>query len=220
MANVTPTALAVEDQLDDDNLLTLKHGTQMLAIADYSADVPDAWFIDDGTGLMLPGVLPAAYKNLGYITTDGLVFSTAVTSDDVMAVQDTSPIRSDRSAETETFKVTLLEAGNAYVQALRNNLPVASWPATKNAGFEYHRGATTATNYFRAYVLTQDGSVDGGNAVFTSIFCYRVSVTDYDDTTLNRTDAEGVSFTFTAYRDPAVKRSITRAQTAVTEATA
>jgi hypothetical protein len=210
-----PTALAVEDQLDDDNRLTLKHGIQLLAIADYSEAVPDAWYESDETsGLMIPKVLPAGYRNMGYITTDGQVFSTAVTSDDVMAVQDTSPIRSDRSQETETFKVKFLEAGNGYVQALRANQPVSAWPATKYAGFEMHRGESTATNYYRALVLTQDGSLASGTPIFTTVFAYRVSVTDYDDTTLNRSNAEEVGFTFTAYKDPVVKRSITRAQTA------
>jgi hypothetical protein len=211
-----PTALSVEDQLDDDNRLTLKHGIQLMAIADYSAPVPEAWFVAGAapTDPHLPAVLPDDYRNMGYITTDGTVFATSVTSDDVMAVQETSPIRSDRSAETETAKVTFLEAASAYVQALRNNLPVSAWPETKDAGFEFHRGAKTATNYYRVLFLSQDGSTESGDAIFTVLFAYRVSVTDYDDMTANRTDAEGVGFTFTFYRDPVVKRTVTRAQTA------
>lgn len=216
MADVTPTALAVEDQLDDDGRLTLKHGTQIMAIADYSAPVPSAFFVNPGTegGLALPAVLPAAFKNMGYITTDGTVFSTDVTTDNVMAVQDTTPVRSDRSEETETFTVTFLEAASAYVQALRHNLAVAEWPDEKTEAFEFHRGEQAVTNYYRVIVLTQDGSVASGDAKFTVVMAYRVSVTDYDDQTFNRTDAEGVGFTFTAYRDPVVRRSITRAQTA------
>lgn len=217
MADVTPTALPVADQLDDDNRFVRKHGTQILAIADYSTPVPTGWFENavDGQGAVIgqiPKILPTGYKNMGYISTDGIQESTDVSSSEVNAVQDLEPIRSDIDGISGTIQVTLLEM-SGWVKALGANLPVAQWPVTKSAAWEFHRGEISDFPYYRLLILTQDGV--GRDAVYRVEFAYRAKVTDIGDKTLNRTDAEMMQRTFTLYRDPVVKRSKTEAQTAI-----
>jgi hypothetical protein len=217
VASVTPTALPVADQLDDDNRFVRKHGTQILAIADYSAAVPAAWFenVVDGQGAVvgqIPKVLPTGYKNMGYISTDGIQESTDVSNSEVQAVQDLEPIRSDIDSITGTLQVTLLEM-SSWVKALAFNYPVSQWPANKAAAWEFHRGAVSEFPYFRLFILTQDGV--GLDAVYRVEFAYRAKVTDIGDRTLNRSDAEMMQRTFTLYKDKVTGRTKTEAQTAV-----
>lgn len=213
-----PTALSVADQLDDDNRFVRKHGTQILAIADYSTPVPDKWFRDvfaaDGTTVVgqLPSKLPPGYKNMGYISTDGIQESTDVSSSGVMAVQDTDEIRNDVDSETGTLQVTLLEM-SAWVKALAFDKPVSEWPATKAEAWEFHRGASAEKPYYRLFILTQDGI--GLDAVYRVEFGYRAKVTDKGDRTLNRSDAEMMQRTFQLFKDRAVNRTKTEAQTAI-----
>jgi hypothetical protein len=218
VATVTPTALPVEAQMDNDNRFVRKHGTQILAIADYSTPMPTSWFRDvfaeDGTTVLgqVPSVLPLGFKNLGFISTDGIQESTDVSSSTVNAAQELEPIRSDIDGIEGTLQVSLLEM-SSWVKALAYNYPVSAWPAEKGAAWEFHRGAVSEFPYYRLLVLTQDGV--GLDAVYRVEAAYRAKVTDIGDRTLNRTDAEMLQRTFTLYKDREVNRSKTEAQTAV-----
>jgi hypothetical protein len=206
-SNMPPT---VADMLADDNRLIRKHGTQFLAIADFSDPIPATWFTAG-----LPTALPAAYRNMGYISTDGVQESNDIGASDVNAVQDLDPVRSDVDSRSKTLQVTFLEA-SGYTMGLAHWLPVDEWPTDKTAAWEFHDGERTDAPYYRLALFTQDGV--GDDAVYRVEFAYRAKVTDMGDRTLNRTDAESLQFTFTCYKDPVVGRTTTKASTAAVAA--
>ena len=199
----------VADQLDDRNSLIRKHGTQLMAIADYETPVPSAFWSTDttttpGKVLTLPAVLPEGFRNLGYITTDGISESRDVGSSDLNMVQDIEPVRSDIDSLTRTLQVTFGES-SSWTKALAHNKPVRDWPATRSSSFEFYDGEESEFPYYRILILTQDGV--GAGAVYRVEFAYRAKVTDMGDRTLNRTDAEMTQRTFTCYKDEVVGRS-------------
>ena len=71
--------------LNDNNGNVRKWGTQLLAIADYSAAMPDPFF---DTATNKPNQLPEGFKVMGYISTDGAKMSRGIESADTSAVQE------------------------------------------------------------------------------------------------------------------------------------
>jgi hypothetical protein len=194
----------VISQLADDNRNVRRHGNTLLTIADYSAAVPTEFFGSDG----LPVALPTGYKNMGYITTDGIKIPTDISNDNSMMLQDIEPVRSDLTAFTRTLQVGFGEQ-NAWTKGLAHKQPVSAWPSDKNAAWSYDDGDGNDFPYYRILLLSQDGA--GDSAVYRVEFAYRAKVTDLDDRTLSRSDDEVTSPTFTCFRDPVVGKSYTEA---------
>lgn len=214
MATPAPTAATVKDQLDDNNDLVRKHGTQLLAIADYSTPVPEAFYEDVTTGTganavkrRLPKLLPEGYLNMGYITTDGIQNSDDVSTNDVQAVQDLTPVRTDVDGVTKTLQVAFLEA-SGWTHALAAGLPVSEWPTDKAGEWEFHEGDKDDFPEYRILVLTQDKT--GDKRWFRVEYAYKAMVTDIADRTLSRSDAETIGRTFTCFKDPEVDRTFTK----------
>lgn len=217
MASVTPTALPVVDQMDNDNRHIRKHGAQILALADYSTPMPTEFFepVLDGGGVKIgemPKVLGAGWRNMGFITTEGIQESTDVSTSEVNAVQTTQTVRSDVDAESTTLQFTLLEM-NAWVKAFQNDLPVAEWPVDKDGAWRFKTGRRSEKPYYRALVLTQDGV--GRDAVYRVEAAFYAKVSDKGDRTLNRTDAEQMQRTLALYPDPVTGDVKDEAQTAL-----
>lgn len=192
--------------LDDDNTLVHKWGTQLLAIADYSTPMPDKFF-DTITGK--PLTLPAGFKILGYITTDGQQSSRSIESSDTNMVQDLEPVRTDMTGRTRTLHVNFGES-NAWVKGLAHGKPVSAWPADKDADWEYTDGEVTDMPYYRLLTIAQDGV--GDDATYRIQAGYRCKVTDQGDQTLNRSDSEVEDTTFGFYKDPESGKTFTEAQ--------
>lgn len=190
----------VSDLLVDNALQVHKHGTQLVAIADYGTTVPTSFFGSDG----LPVDLPTGHMVMGYITTDGVVKSRSVSNTDTQMVQDLDPVRSDTDSDVLTFKLTFGEI-SAWTMALYNGQLVADWAATNSNGWAFDRGAVSELPYYRFWFYSEDGT--GNNRVARVEYAYRAKITDFGDSTLNRTDAEGVQLTFTCYKDPAVGKT-------------
>lgn len=196
----------VISQMNNTSTNVRKHANQILALADFSTSVPTTFFGADG----LPSALPADFKNMGYITTKGLVEKHDSKTDDTTMVQDIEPVRTDISSASTTFTVAFGEV-NAWTKALRYGLPVSQWAKTKDSAvWSFDEGPVADTPYYRAFLLTQDGV--GDSAVYRVKFYYRVKVTSFEDTTFNRADTEDTGFEFTAFRDPAVNKFMTDAQ--------
>lgn len=198
----------VADQLDDNNVFVRKHGTQFMAIADFSVAPPeqDEFFVFDTTTTpgfrrALPIVLPAAYKNMGYITTDGIGESRSLSTSNTDMVQDIEPVRTDVDSNVRTLQVTFGEV-NSWTKALASGLPVNEWPAVKSSSWGYADGRRTQFPDYRILIFTQDKV--GDQAVYRIEYAYKATVTDMGDRTLNRSDIEGTQRTFTCFKDPEV----------------
>jgi hypothetical protein len=217
VASVTPTALPVVDQMDLDNRAVRKHGTQILAIADLSVAAPDTFFenVLDGGGVVIgeiPKVLPAGFRSLGLITTDGIQESTSVSTSSVQSAQSTSNTRTDTDSETTTVQVSLQEM-NGWVKAFANDLPVSEWPVDKDAAWRFKTGKRPEKPNYRLYILTQDGI--GRDAVYRVEFAFNARVSDKGDRSLNRADEERVQRTLELFPDPKTGFIKDEAQTAL-----
>lgn len=197
----------VVDQMVNDNRNIHKWRRVILAIADYSTAVPETFFGSDG----LPIALPAGYKNMGYITTDGISHGYDVSNDDTNMLQDVEPVRSDITSRGHTFQVAFGET-NGWTKALAYGQPVSEWPTDKNAAWIYDDNPDSGDSYYRAITLAQDGV--GASAVYRVEAAYRIKVTDMDSRNINNSDVEEVNRTFTIYRDPVLGKSYTEAQSA------
>lgn len=167
---------------------------------------PDDWF-DKAT--FKPKAFPAGVKELGYITTAGITDGKSVSSNDTTMLQSLIPVRSDLEGVTKTLAGTFGES-NAFTNALYHGLPVADWPADKDAAWAYSDGQDLE---FPEYVLWLQG-VDGVGpaAIFRYELAYRVRITAIENRTLNRSDAEGFGFTFGLYIDPTTGKAHSRVE--------
>ena len=191
----TPTIADVQQYMQNDPGNVRKHATMIIAIADYSTPAPEKFFGDDG----LPCKLPDGYKQLGYVTTKGMVEKRSVKTDDTTMLQDLEPVRSDLSSSTRQLDVTFGEA-NAYTEALRAGLPVASWPESKDSKtWAYTECGVSQMPLYRIYLIAQDGV--GADAVYRVEFAYKTTISGFGDRTLDRTDTEDLGFTFDVLTD-------------------
>lgn len=202
----------VKAALSDDSRLVRKHGTQILAIADYSTPLPDTLFAAaDADGVVLPNPLPEGYFNMGFITTDGIVISSDVSQSTVNMVQTTATVRSDIDSIADSLAVTFGES-SGWTKALAYGLPCSEWPDDKTKAYDFNTG-TGDFPYYRGLILTQDGV--GKDAFYRVEVATRMQVSDIGDRTLNRTDAEGVDRTFACLEDPVLGYSRREASTGV-----
>lgn len=193
----------VSSQIQTDNRLVTKHGRQMLAIADYSTPPLATLFTETGD----PTALPTAFRQMGYITTDGVKQGNDVSSNDLNMVQDIDPVRSDIESITRTIGVTFGEA-SSWVNALLHGLPVSQWPAKKTDAWDFEFGEVADPPFYRLLFLSQDGS--GDQAKYRVEQAYRAKITNLGERTLNRADAEQFEFTFGLYKDPATNKTLRR----------
>lgn len=182
-----------------------KWGTQLLYLMAPDAAVP-ALFFDATDHLPL---LPAAAKQLGFITTDGISFSDSISVDKTAMLQSLSPVRSDITSREQTVKVAFGE-DNAFVQALWHGTDFADFPATAEGAWIYDDGEVSDFPYYRLGIIMQDGV--GTKARYRHEFGYRVKVESKDDRKTSRSDAETYGVTFGLYLDPAEGLTATRGQ--------
>lgn len=208
----TPTIADVQQYMQNDPGSVRKHATMVLAIADYSTPAPEKFFGDDG----LPFQLPDGYKQMGYVTTKGVVEKRSVKTDDTTMMQDLEPVRSDLSSSTRQIDVTFGEA-NAFTEALRAGLPVASWPESKDSKtWAYTEHGLSQLPLYRIYLIAQDGV--GADAVYRVEFAYKASISGFGDRTLDRPDTEDLGFTFDVLTDEKTGKQYTKISSVKTTA--
>lgn len=208
----TPTIADVQQYMQNDPGSVRKHATMVLAIADYSTPAPEKFFGDDG----LPFQLPDGYKQMGYVTTKGVVEKRSVKTDDTTMMQDLEPVRSDLSSSTRQIDVTFGEA-NAFTEALRAGLPVASWSESKNSKtWAYTERGLSQLPLYRIYLIAQDGV--GAEAVYRVEFAYKASISGFGDRTLDRPDTEDLGFTFDVLTDEKTGKQYTKISSVKTTA--
>lgn len=195
----------VTDNLETDNRLVLKHGNKILALADYDTAPVENLFTAGGE----PTPLPPGFRQMGYVTTDGVTQGNDMSSTDTNMDQDIEPVRSDIESVTRTLGVTFGES-NAWVNGLYHGLPVSEWADNKSDPWDYSFGEVEDPPFYRLLLLTQDGT--GSQTKYRVEQAYRAKVTNLGERTLSRADAEGFQFTFGLYKDPATNLTYRRAQ--------
>lgn len=196
---------AVDEILETDTSRIRKWGTQLLALADYTAPVPEQFFTSGGEP-----ILPPEFQQLGFITTDGITRGTSVSSESTSMVQQLEPVRTDVTGIEETLTCTFGEGSSAWTQALIHAKPVAEWPADPHSPWVYHRGQFTDFPYYRLLVLMQDGV--GDQTFYRVEYGYRAKITALTDRTWNRSTPEGLGVTFGLFKDSIAGRSSTSAE--------
>lgn len=208
----TATIADVQQYMENNPGNVRKHATMIIAIADYSTPAPEKFFGEDG----LPCKLPDGYKQLGYVTTKGVVEKRSVKTDDTTMLQDLEPVRSDLSSSTRQIDVTFGEA-NAYTEALRAGLPVAAWPESKDSKtWSYTEHGLSQLPLYRIYLIAQDGV--GADAVYRVEFAYKATITGFGDRTLDRADTEDLGFTFDVLTDERTGKQYDKASSVKTAA--
>lgn len=145
--------------------------------------------------------LPAGYRSVGYLSTDGIALSVADTETDISAWQSSDPIRSDITKRTTTAKLTGLET-NATIIALCNSVDLDSLSPNPTTGeLQILTPSTPTKRYYRAAAIAVDAT-DAGE-IWMVRFFPRMSATAIDDQTFSNGDNPiewGV--TLQAYPDP------------------
>ena len=188
---------AFSDLIVTDNRLVRKWGRGVIALQDYSAPIPETFF---HASTKVP-VLPVTAKNLGYLTPEGSTQKREIASSDLFMGQDLDPVRSDLESISNTLECTLGESSNAWVQAVYNGLPVASFPANKDGAFDFGEDIDlTDFPYYRVWHILADGV--GAAARYRIEYMPRAKVTSLGDRKKARNEAEVLPFTFTGFKDP------------------
>ena len=157
-----------------------------------------------------PKAWPAGVREMGFITTSGVVDAKSLSSSTTTLLQSLAPVRSDLEGIEKTIQLTFGES-NAWTNALYHGALWSAWPADKDAAWLYSDGAASA--FDAEYVLWLQG-VDGvgTQAIYRSEVGYRVKIGAIENRTMNRTDSEGYGFTFNLFEDPVTGLSHTRAE--------
>lgn len=182
-----------------------KWGRMLVAFADETAAVP-ATFFDAGH---LPIALPADHKDMGFITTDGITETDALTAEGTTMLQSLEEVRSDLTGRSQTLTLTFGES-NAWTNALAHGLPVSEWAEDRDAPWIFDDGELSDWPYYRILLIGQDGV--GANAIYKVEYAYRAKVTAKTDRVKNRTAPETIGFTFGLYKDPAAGKTFTRGE--------
>lgn len=191
--------------LEVDNSLVRKWGRALIAVQDYSAPVPEAFFSPEGHP-----VLPAGAKQLGFITTDGITAGKSMSSTPTNMMQWLEPVRSDLEGIEKTIACAFGESSNAYVHAVYNGLEVKDFPATPDSAFVYDGGELADFPYYRLFVIAADGV--GDDIRYRVEYAYKAKVTSLTDRSLSRANSETLGFTFGCFKDTVANRDISVAE--------
>jgi len=181
-----------------------KWGLQALFLDSPTAPVP-ATFFDAET--LIP-VIPATSLHMGYITTDGVSNEVNISSEDTNMVQDLEPVRTDITGMTNRLTNVFGEASSAWVNALWHGVPFEDFPEEPDGAWVFHDGEIADYPEYRLLAVYQDGV--GNQARYRIEYAYKAKVIAKQNRTMNRSSAEGMGFTFGLFKDPDVKRSVTR----------
>jgi len=196
MPVVTPT-------LND--LKVRKWGTMKFMIADSDATIPDELFGGDYLPIDLP---PTGFKDLGWVTTDGISATDSLTSESDFGLQSLEPTRADLTGRERSLAVVFKES-NAWVNALFHHKLVSEFDASRDAAWDFTDSALSELPEYRILLAAQDGVGDA--AVYRFEAAYRAKVTAKTDRALSRA-AETFGFTFGLFRDPVLDKTFRRAE--------
>lgn len=170
-------------------------------IAPDTQSIPAA--ITSGAGGPLIA-LPVGWKDLGWLSTDGVQFGRSVDSSDVTSWGSVEPTRRDIIRDTATIQVTAQETKRETIQLYTGvTLPDTNAAAFTTGELIVTKPAQPAAKFNRMMVLSVDENTAG--EIYIARLFPRVSVTDYGEQAFAEGDDPiGYPLTFTAYNDSAL----------------
>jgi len=140
---------------------------------------------------------PSKFWCLGWLDTNGSIFSLKNTNKDIMAAGSMDPIRTIKTAAAKTFEATYLEAVNPVVRALYDDVPVGYLqPAPGTSVASYVIDSTPRQNL---YVAVFD-SIDPTFGTRMRAYCPNVMVTGRGNDQQEQNDITMLQLTFSLYR--------------------
>jgi len=144
------------------------------------------------------------WVNLGWITTEGGLFTIEEESQDVEAAGSLEPIRTLMTKSVKSTQVTFLEGLNPMVRSLYDNVPITALEPTADVT-EYD--LPDKPNDLR-YAFVFD-TMDGTKRM--RLYMPNGKVTERGDEQPQTSDVMGVQMTFTFYRGAANAAAVKRA---------
>lgn len=122
--------------------------------------------------------LPSGFESAGFITTDGATEAGSIDISDLNAWGVAFPVRQDVTGAEASLQVTLME-DKKLTRELYDGVDLSATPVSGAGELKYEIDALPDIHYYRAIVLSMDGS--GPTRRYWATAYHKVSVTDKDD---------------------------------------
>lgn len=190
-----PTVFADWANAQDENIRKSLQGAAI--VAPFSAAAITSITTGAESGLI---ELPAGYKDVGWLTSDGVTVSSAITTSDITAWGTVYPVRSDITKRTTTIKIVAQET-NAVTVGLYSGKATSAMVPDPTTGEVWNELPLIPANiYYRLITIGVDTTDDG--EFYVGKFFPRVKVTDLDDQAFADGDDPLLrGLTFTTYPD-------------------
>lgn len=189
---------SVESLQNLNSAAVLKFHVGGLLIADNTAATPNEATLVGADGT-LDATQLVGYKSAGLVTTDGLTFGRAMTSDDTNSWQTLAVIRTDITADAITVKVKLQES-NTVTMALQEGLTLAQVASQfTSAGYSGKRDSSGRQPQRKGLLVAKDTKY---NITLVRIFP-NFSYSDQGDQAVGRATELMYDATFKALYDTA-----------------
>jgi hypothetical protein len=146
-----------------------------------------------------------AWKNLGWVTTDGGLFKIEEESKDVEAAGSLEPIRTLLTKSTKSLQVTFLEGLNPLVRSLYDNVPVLSLKPDSSSGVASYSLPDKPNDFRYAFIFD---TMDGDKRV--RLYMPNGKVTERGDEQPQTSDVMPVQMTFKFYKGTGNSAAVTR----------
>lgn len=144
--------------------------------------------------------LPSGYDDLGYLTDDGMAFSTETSQSDITSFQSVSPTRSDITSQTTSLTVVAQET-KLLTLGLYTGAALSSIKATVATGeVAIKIPERPSSRFYRVLSLAIDETEDG--EIYIARYLPRAKVTGKGGQSYSKADnALQWELTFTGYKD-------------------
>lgn len=186
-----------EFQAENENTKAVRKSLgAVLALAPEDADPIETISGPDG---LTVNALPSGYWPVGLLTPDGITFDREVSTDPIEAHGHASPVREDITSATRSLSFTALEVLRKGVRELADGVDLSAVEVAASGEVSYDIPDLPQQRYYRAVVISFDGSVDSPH--FDANFYPRVSVTSFPSESWAKEGARTAEIGMTAYAD-------------------
>lgn len=171
-------------------------------VADYSVELPEDLFDDDGT--LLP--LPAEWRPVGYFSEDGITHGREQETAEVMSAQDVEPIREDVTADSTTAQFVMRQTDPVSI-ALYEGMRIEDLGEVGDP-LTWSKPNNPVRLDRRFLFIAEDKSKATGDAKYIVKLFPRGTVSEIAEQVANREEAMNWDVTVKAQRDPVAGTSV------------